>query len=248
MSTETIALSKIVRASIQVSASNPNKCASNCQFYKCIGALTFIERGCSAFHVPLKNVDSAELCYPQARFPECIAMFGFPEKHVTGSSEEPRQQAHKIEKPEEPEEFEHETSPEPEESASADADADDAFDNGDGDEELSDTALGLDSDDLNKPLDDNDPVIKDKSWKHYKEEEPKPYSVVSVYGVLFTPNTRGTERMLVKKVRVFLCTDEVREILHLERGLGYGKVIGTNETIEIHRWRKSKAYVKQVGK
>jgi hypothetical protein len=54
--------------------------------------------------------------------------------------------------------------------------------------------------------------------------------------------------MLYKKVQVFPCSDAEREVLHIKREFGFGKVIGTNETIEIHRWKKTKAYIKQWGK
>ena len=129
------------------------------------------------------------------------------------------------------------------------------------DEDISDAALGLSTDTDNtanddgdnddhpyKPLDTTDPVVKDHAWKLYQDEAPVAFAVVAVYGVLFTANYKCVDRFLFKKVRVMPCTPAEHKILNLGKGFGYGKVIGTNETVEIHRWKKTKAYIKQLEK
>ena len=89
----------------------------------------------------------------------------------------------------------------------------------DDNDDVSDVALGLD-DDPYKPLDANDPVIKDRAWKRYQDEAPVKYAIVAVYGIHRRLDS-SAERMLYKKVQIFPCSDAEREVLNIKREFGF---------------------------
>lgn len=253
-------LSAIVRANIKVCSANNNLCADTCPFYVMHAAQLSVLRKCNVFPSELKESfrDLAGEIPPRLRDQACLDMFGVAAKHVeshkvTQSKAVTTQDAKSGEKetssvgapkPEDSDEDEFELVNATESTADASADSDSSDD-----EDVSDAALGID-DDPNKPLDINDPVIKNHSWKRYQDEAPAAYAITDVYGIRLPkiPFNGEVQRLVYKKVQVFPCTDSVRELLNIDSKLGYGTVCGSGEAIEIHRWKKTAAYIKKHGK
>lgn len=272
MSTEleeinTTILSAVVRASIKVRSDNNEMCSETCPFHDMQASQTSVLRSCRVFHRELEESFrgfNGEI-WPRTRDQACLDMFNVVTAHTGNNDKEMLEATSKLARtvmdgmapkkvehvsvstsaPEDSDDDEFELINNNEASVMTEAVVAEEID--DDNDDVSDVALGLD-DDPYKPLDANDPVIKDRAWKRYQDEAPVPYAIVAVYGIHFTPTDSSAERMLYKKVQVFPCSDAEREVLNIKREFGFGKVIGTNETIEIHRWKKTKAYIKQWGK
>lgn len=89
-------------------------------------------------------------------------------------------------------------------------------------------------------VDRDDPVNwkKNDGWKRYEANNPPPiYEFADVYGVRFGRWGFGTEREVVKKVKVMACDDSIRDLLKIGAGVGYGAIAGSDDNITIISWR-----------